>query len=206
MCTYLYLYLSAVSCLFFGDSSKPLASFIDGNAIPVLASSTPGASGKTLETMNAVHYRGVSLMGWALHSQNNSAVMFLLRRGINPMSIVDSHKNNALHFAVLNGSLANVDSCLNAHDEPLIFEEENEDGFTAGELGIKMGDNKIMIKLLRCGCSARRALTVGYWAYVLAVARERESREMNTQTGVYGSDDELYFATHPDPNYFIWDT
>jgi hypothetical protein len=129
---------------------------------------------------------------------------YLFRKGVNPNKVVDLQGNSAVHYAVLHGNLMVVDTVLNAHDEILHLEEENSKGLTAAMLASKMGNHQVTKKLLGCGCNGRAALGGKYWGWLLAMVRERERREVNTQTGIYGEDDDLYFSNRPDPTYLIW--
>lgn len=147
---------------------------------------------------------GCNLAGWAVRAKNVPCLTYLFRKGFNPNFSVDNHKNSALHHAARYGNLSIVDTVLNAHDEILILEAENDSGKTAAMIAAEIGQFHVTKKMLRCGCSARRALSGKYWAWLLAFVRQRERCEVNTQTGYYGDDDEKYFPTAPDPNYVIW--
>jgi ankyrin repeat protein len=198
-----------LSCLFFGlTNNKPFASIFDGNIIPLLFKYDPRIKANThnpITPLQSIFYNDCSLFGWAIRAKNVPVITYLFRKGMNPNKVVDIKENNtSLHYAVLYGNLMVVDTVLNAHDEILHLEQVNGAGLTAAMIASKTGNFQITKKLLRCGCHGRTALGGKYWGWLLAMVRQRERLEMNTQTGVYGDDDETYFSNRPDPNYLIW--
>ena len=97
----------------------------------------------------------------------------------------------ALVYALLDTTEAATSS------EVMLLEAENKNGHTAAMLGAKSGTFENTKAIIQFGASSRRALGGKYWAWILAVTLQRERREINTQTGLYGNDDVLYFPVHP---------
>jgi ankyrin repeat protein len=190
--------------VFFGSTNKPLASIFDGKGVPTLLSWSPEVKGKGLVALQHVLFLDYTILGWAIQSQNVQVITYLLRVGIHPESMVDKSGNNALQYSSFLGCLKVVDTVLNAHDEMLILEKENNDGMTAAMLAAKSGNFIITRKLLRCGCNPRKALAGKYWGWLLAMVRQKERYQIDTQTGIYGDDDKKYFSLHPDPTDIMW--
>lgn len=190
--------------------SKCLASLFDGNAVPVLLQLTNSdTNSDDMAKLESTLCNEVSILGWAISSKNEAALSFLLRKGMSPNAIVDSKGNNCLHYAVLCGTSAIVSALLDTTDavssEVILLEGLNKEGFTATMLGARVGSVDNTRAVLQCGASARQALGGKYWAWLLAVAMQAEKREINSQTGVYGDDDELYFPLHPSHNLMYAD-
>jgi hypothetical protein len=78
-----------------------------------------------------------------------------------------------------------------------VLEGVNNEGLTASMLGAKVGSFDNTKAVIQMGASARRALDGKYWAWLLAHTIQYETREINSQTGIYGEDDELYFPLQP---------
>jgi uncharacterized glyoxalase superfamily protein PhnB len=185
---------------------------------PRFGNTTAAVSKAPMTPLQTVLYHGCNIFGWAIRAKNVPVITYLFRKGVNPNKVVDGHPqqqggtetgtqgggNSAVHYAVLHGNLMVVDTVLNAHDEILHLEEENAKGMTAAMLAAQMGSYQVTKKLVRCGCSGRAALRGKYWGWLLAMVREREKHEMNTQTGIYGEDDDRYFSNSPDPTYLVW--
>lgn len=164
----------------------------------------PLVKDKGIVSLQEVFFLDLTLLGWAIKSQNVPAITYLLRMGIHPDAVVDRNGNNALHYSSLLGSLKVVDTVLNAHDEVLLLEKENQNGETAAMLAAKSGNITITRKLIRCGCNPRRALGGKYWGWLLAMVRQKERYQVNTQTGIYGEDDKMYYSLYPDPTDLMW--
>lgn len=196
-----------LSCLYFGTTNnKAFASIYDGNIIPSLLKYDTKVKfhSNPIIPLQSIYYHDINIFGWSIRAKNVPVITYLFRKGVNPNKYVDIHHNTSLHYAVMHGNLSVVDTVLNAHDEILHLEHENDDGYTAAMIASKAGNFHITKKLLRCGCNGRTALRGKYWGWLLAMVREREKLEVNTQTGIYGDDDERYFSNSPDPNYLIW--
>jgi hypothetical protein len=114
----------------------------------------------------------------------------------------DDDNNTLLHLAAEYGNVGTVD--LIAGNSNILFEWENKQGKTAGELGAKIGDTAAVRKLFKYGADPRRALAGCYRAWLLAMAWQLEAREMNLQTGRIGDDDQRYFPMDPHPDYVFW--
>ena len=189
--------------------SKCLASLFDGNAASCLArlsgeviSGDDEASvSSTVSILTTKYFSGTSILGWSIKSKNETALTFLLRKGMSPNDPVDENGNNCLHYAVMYGTSSLVCTLLDSSDsltsEVLYIEGENKDKYTAAMLGAKMGEFKNTQAIIQLGASPRRALNGKYWAWILAIAMQCERREINSQTGIYGDDDEMYFPFHP---------
>eukprot|EP00602_Paraphysomonas_sp_CaronLab_P010021 CAMPEP_0185036860 /NCGR_PEP_ID=MMETSP1103-20130426/30466_1 /TAXON_ID=36769 /ORGANISM="Paraphysomonas bandaiensis, Strain Caron Lab Isolate" /LENGTH=835 /DNA_ID=CAMNT_0027574591 /DNA_START=1044 /DNA_END=3551 /DNA_ORIENTATION=- len=194
-----------LSCLYFGKSNKPLASVLDGNGMTSLIRYCPSVQGNSIDALLHVFYQGINIMGWAIRAKNAAVLTYLFRKGADPNAFVDQCSNTSVHFAAASGSLSVVDVVLNAHDEQLMLEKENQDSKTPAMIAASIGDMPVLRKLIRCGCSGRTALNAKYWGWLLAIVRQKEITEVNCQTGIYGDDDNQYFPTSPDPNYVIWE-
>lgn len=157
-----------------------------------------------MNSLQLVLYNNCNIFGWSIRAKNVQVITYLFRKGVNPNNVVDNNNNTALHYSALYGNLSVVDTVLNAHDEILLLETENSQKCTAAMISSKLGNFQMTKKMLRCGCNGRKALEGKYWGWLLALVREREKLEMNTQTGIYGDDDELYFSLKPEPNYLMW--
>ena len=194
-----------LSCLFFGSTSKPLASVFDEKGVSILTSwSLEAPVRQGMAGLEGIHFLGLSIMGWAIKAENVPVITYLLRMGLHPGTHVDSSGNNALHLASMLGNLKVVDTVLNAHDEVLCLDQVNARGQTAAMIAANAGNVVITRKLIRCGSSAREALAGKYWGWLLAIVRQKEQNQIDTQTGIYGDDDVKYFSLHPDPTYLMW--
>lgn len=194
-----------------GGSSKCLASLFDGNALSVLNAIDikKTVHQDPLLTLQSILYNNVSILGWAIKSKNESALTFLFRKGLSPNASVDENGNNCLHWAVMYGTgeivYAVLDTTESMISEVVLLEGSNKNGFSASMLGAKVGEFQNTKRVIQLGASARRSLRGKYWAWILALAVNHEKREINSQTGVYGSDDDLYFPLHPNHNLMYSD-
>jgi ankyrin repeat protein len=84
------------------------------------------------------------------------------------------------------------------------LEQADRQGFTAAMRAVQTGNWVMFKKLLDYRASPRKALQAKYAAWVLAFVRRFERREINTQTGRVGDDDDQYFSVSPDPFYSTW--
>ena len=201
-------------------SNKCLASLFDGGAVDVLLQLKDVADKSETKTeteteppssqqeedavlaLQSILFKNISILGWAIKSKNEATLTFLLRKGQSPNASVDTQNNNCLHWAVLYGTPALVYALLDTTEaatssEVMLLEAENKNGHTAAMLGAKSGTFENTKAIIQFGASSRRALGGKYWAWILAVTLQRERREINTQTGLYGNDDVLYFPVHP---------
>jgi hypothetical protein len=186
--------------------NKCLASLFSGNnVVDVLLRINEKSEEKdqtTEETaLQSVFFNKISLLGWAIKSKNQAAVTFLLRKGLSPKAAVDDNGNNSLHWAVMYGTTKIVytvlDTTDNVSNDVVVLEGVNNEGLTASMLGAKVGSFDNTKAVIQMGASARRALDGKYWAWLLAHTIQYETREINSQTGIYGEDDELYFPLQP---------
>jgi ankyrin repeat protein len=186
--------------------NKCLASLFSGNnVVDVLLRINEKSEEKdqtTEETaLQSVFFNKISLLGWAIKSKNQAAVTFLLRKGLSPKAAVDDNGNNSLHWAVMYGTTKIVytvlDTTDNVSNDVIVLEGVNNEGLTASMLGAKVGSFDNTKAVIQMGASARRALDGKYWAWLLAHTIQYETREINSQTGIYGEDDELYFPLQP---------
>jgi len=149
-----------------------------------------------------VLYRGFNLVGWCLLLRNGSALTQLVKKySLQINSKVDIGGNSALHFAAKYGDTSTMNFILDSLESfgSIPFETANFVGNTAAIEGVKGGDEtdfhavRILIKR---GSNARSALQGKYWAWVLALARQREKiNEKSTSDDMNAS----YFSFYPDP-------
>lgn len=192
---------------------RALKSLFGGNVVDKLVSLSgsvpPGAS--SVQALGKVFFRGTSLLGWMIKFNHLSAIKELVKLGGAIDGPIDTEGNSALHLAVRYGSEKMVEyivDLLNQQPSRLLrFEMLNIYGRTAAMEGMLAGDLSdfhAVKKLIKLGADPRRALRGKYYAWVLALARKKESREVNTQTGRIGDDDERYFPVKLDPNFVFW--
>jgi hypothetical protein len=147
-------------------------------------------------------FQDINLLGWAIRLHNLKVVQYFVKKGCNVTQPVDFRGQPCLHYVAMYGIPEMVDVLMS--DKRLRWEQENRRGMTAGMLAAKHGNVKVAKKLFGYKASARRSLEGRYAGWVLAFARKAEKFEINTQTGRYGNDDELYFNTSPDPSNTMW--
>lgn len=147
-------------------------------------------------------FQDINLLGWAIRLHNVKVVQHIIKKGYNVTQPVDFRGNPCLHYIAMYGIPEMIDMLM--IDKRLRWEQENRRGMTAGMLAAKSGNIKVAKKLFANKASARKSLEGKYAGWVLAFARRAEKYEINTQTGRYGNDDELYFNISPDPMYTMW--
>lgn len=84
------------------------------------------------------------------------------------------------------------------------LEQPDRRGFTAAMYAVQRGHVAMAKRLFEFRASPRKALEGQYAAWALAFVRRYERREVNTQTGRVGDDDDRYFPVAPDPFYATW--
>ena len=156
-----------------------------------------------LSMMNGILFEGMTIAGWAIKFENAIALENLFQRGVDASLPVDEKGNGCLHIAARCGYTPAIDAVV--HSGFFVrLEQMNKLGRTGAMEGAIAGQLRAVRHLCQCGADPRRGLDGRYWGWLLAIARKKESKEMNLQTGVFGADDEQYFPTAPDPSYLVW--
>jgi len=156
-----------------------------------------------LSVLNGVYFEKLGIAGWAVKLGNNDALSQLLAKGVSASVPVDENGNTCLHLAAYFGNVGAVKIVIES-DYPVKFEYLNRSRRTPVMVGAVAGHVETVIELCRLGCDPRRGLDGKYWGWLLAIARRKEMREQNLQTGIFGEDDVRYFPTAPDPAYLVW--
>ena len=173
-------------------NGKKSGQFLRGRASMIAVSDT-------MFGLDHVRYHGRSLCAWIVMLRRSMLLQYVLRKGYSMDGVVDDDGNTMLHYAARYGSAGTLDLIIS--NTRLLFEKENNDGFTAGQIGAKYGDSSVIRKLFNYGGDSRAALCGCYRAWILARTLQKEKCQINTQTGRIGDDDKLYFPVTPD---YIW--
>ena len=118
------------------------------------------------------------------------------------MEAENNYGQRPLHLAAQYGSAGTLDLIIS--NAMILLEWENNNGNTAAEIAAKYGEPAVLRKLVKYGGDPRRALGGYYRAWILALALQLESRQINTQTGRIGDDDIKYASIAPHPDYIWW--
>ena len=197
------MYYLVLLCFCFDESFKCFIPLIEGGILSTLCSAENQSNSelKLLDLQNK-YFRGLNIVGWAIKSKNVNALSYIYKNGLRTCDPVDQHGNNSLHSVLSHGSKDQLNVVLKSG--PIIFEERNKSNQTAAMAGVRSGNIKNVIVLLKAGANARTALSEKYAAWVLVFARRKEIFEKNTQTGRYGDDEMRWHPMFPDPDYLFW--
>lgn len=171
---------------------------------PLKAASKPPLpiSSSPSEMLGKAVLHGLGLVSWAVKLGNTAAFEHFLSQGIDPTATVDSVGNTCLHL-VANFGTAEMVSLVLADKKHLQLERCNWLGQTAAMVAAKSCNMSTLRILFRNKASARTALEGKYWAWILALAKTQERREVMPQTGRFGDDDKL-FPSPDGPNSLLW--
>lgn len=160
-------------------------------------------SNSHIKRLQKLQYLDMNIMAWVIQLRNCNALELILKKGYDITLSVDNLGNSTLHYLALYGTPEMLE-VLMTNCKTVKLSILNKDNETPIVLASKAGNSDMMKKLFSYRVSPRSALEGKYWAWVLARARQQESREQNIQTGRVGDDDLTYFSTAPEPNYISW--
>jgi ankyrin repeat protein len=149
-------------------------------------------------------FDGMTILGWAIRSGNNSVVQQLMRKNLSPTISLDINGNNGLHYAACYGQGSTVDMILSYEGELVRIEQPNNQNLTPVMMASAAGNYHSMKRLMAYGGDLRRGLETKYWGWLLVLARRQESNQKNLQWGRTGDDDERYFSISKDPFFVTW--
>jgi len=199
--------LTLSSIIFDDGTAKCFQSLLESGADKKLAEkfgSLPEATPNPANILQYVIFDGMTVLGWAIRSANNSVVQQLIKKNYNPTLAVDNLGNNGLHFAASYGQGSTVDMILGYEGDMVRIEQLNNQKLTPVMMASIAGNYHSMKRLMAYGGDLRRGLEKKYWGWLLVLARKQEKNQKNCQWGRTGDDDERYFSISKDPFFTIW--
>jgi len=197
------------SIIFDDGTGKCFQTLLEAGADKKLAESgsfitLPDAKPNSKHILQNVLFDGMTILGWAIRSGNNSVVQQLMRKNLSPTISLDMNGNNGLHYAACYGQGSTVDMILSYEGELVRIEQPNNQNLTPVMMASAAGNYHSMKRLMAYGGDLRRGLEKKYWGWLLVLARRQESNQKNLQWGRTGDDDERYFSISKDPFFVTW--